>query len=302
MPKRSNIERGKEKISKSYQDFAKRAARHHANQQVKNFVREGEDDLILDDEFNRVKQYKKRASRISPVRTFLLSKIGQKWEDVISDLKTKTGEIGENILREVEKLVINHRVDDKRYDLPEKNIMTYSTPTQKDLAEIRRQKAVDHIEEPILFIDENQMVQVMEDTKDIYQVSAEDLKKCSKFLDNRVIAVNGNQLHWCFPKEGIYKIEYSDVPVNSSSNKTFTNKPFDNSHLKLSVYREEFGTYRKHEFWKGFWDTKGLHWKESPVENFVARSEFSTKDYEEWEEFPEKIKTMMLELGKGIVL
>lgn len=294
MPKRSNIERGKEKISKSYQDFAKRAARHHANQQVKNFVREGEDDLILDDEFNRVKQYQKRASRISPVKSFLLSKVGQKWSDVISDLKTKSGTIGDNIIREVEKIVINHRVQDKRYVNPEDKLSTYATPTREDISDAVKEKVIRHVKEPVLFIDDDQVIRAIDETTDTYQISVDDLKNATKFLDNRVIAVDGNKLHWAYPKDGIYKIEYT-APIDEPAF-------FDTSHLTLKVYREEFGKYRKHSFWNGFWDAKGLHWEEAPVENFVARSEFTSQDYEEWEKFPEKIKSIMLELGKGIVL
>lgn len=291
---RSVMESGRTRVTKIYRDIVKRSDRREANQKVKNLVSHGSDDedLIFDDDMN--KDFSWGNPKLSPVRSFLRSKVGEKWSDVFSELTSKTGELSYNALRDIKNSLLNHVLEspsglDHHGRNPYEILKSYTG-------------SLDNNRAILFYVDEDGLIQDVKEGIDYYKVTEEDLKMAALFLDNRAVAVNGNKLHWAYPREGIYKIDYLP-PTNEPAS-------YHTKHLKLTVMREEYGPFTKHHERTVYGyinryksEETGAHFKEiAEIENFVARSELSTEDYENFEKFPEKVKKMILEIGKGITV
>lgn len=291
--------------TKIYKDIVKRSERRHNHQIINHLVRTDpyNEDIVLDDSFN--KDFSWGNVKLSPIKKFFKSKVGEKFSDVFIDFFNKVNrhDITDTKLKTHKYLY--DIVDTSGFQEFIDKLSDDHDPSSDDTnSVVEAFKAYNPRSNTfyLYFVDEDG---ILRDSKDIdkyrplSRITDQDMNLAVKFLSNRVIAVDNDKMYWCYPKDGIYEFRYTKP------------KKFSNDY-KISIFLECYGKhvseirYRYYEESAGYFVpynfySRANHWVEKDyVENYVARQELSEQDIIHFNKFPDEVKEIILKLGKGI--
>lgn len=252
-------------------------------QEERDFLKAAKIDPDLADEIDidkRTKVSKDFSDKLSPVKRWLKSKVGEPWAEVRKevfekfDTKTTAGRhiTFDHLLRDV--------VDtESGYDRYGRH------PLDKDRPAF----------EPF-FVDEKGVLRKNDQKhwpKYVPYPAQEELDRASKFLSNRIITEKGGKFWWCVSTSGIWRVQWEEVKsVYGGAIKRLQYSFLTNGHHETVVRLfglSEFKTVKHEDYYQP---------TDKPF-SFRKRGELTKKEVKELKSFDERIVGEILAFGKG---
>lgn len=268
----SAIEGGRSKRNKEERYLSNAKLRVKEREYIHNVMKDPEhyDQYMIDE---REVVYKDFRDKLSPVYSYLDSRLGESWADIRSELMSRFDTrttAGRHVLYDH----ILKSVTDTKTGFDESGI--------QQIPELKNESS--RIRNYFLFYDyyvdlEGKLCKANNVSYRSYRNNfpkTEEWQFAAKWLGNRMLIKVGDKLHWACATEGIW-----EARVEMSTEPGYV-------YCKSNV---DYGCYENHY---------GFNWKkvEEPF-SFVIRAEISEEDYRIFSQFNDSIKSNITRFSKG---